>query len=80
MAAQPHGLGAHDRQQGHVSSPPREATLAAEQTPILEQDNYWDDDVARSLCAPCDLVPFKPSADVVLVGAVFAPKRAPSAR
>ncbi len=56
---------------------PGEATLAAEQTPILEQDNYWDDDVARSLCAPCDLVPFKPSADVVLVGAVFAPKRAP---
>ena len=56
---------------------PGEATLAAEQTPILEQDNYWDDNVDRSVRAPCDLVPFKPSADVVLVGAVFAPNRTP---
>jgi len=56
---------------------PGEAMLSAEQTPILEQDNYWDDNVARSVCAPCDLVPFKPSADVVLVGAVFAPNRTP---
>lgn len=56
---------------------PGEATLAAEQTPILEQDNYWDDNVDRSVRAPCDLVPFKPSADVVVVGAVFAPNRTP---
>lgn len=33
-----------------------------------EEDNYWNDDLRCSVYAPCDLAPFKPRADVVLVG------------
>jgi hypothetical protein len=51
--------------------------LAPEQEPINEDDNHWDDDPARSLCAPSDLAPYKPTGDVVLVGYAFAPSRVP---
>ncbi|HVY46725.1 MAG TPA: DUF2169 domain-containing protein, partial [Minicystis sp.] len=53
---------------------PVEARLASEQEPPYEEDEYWNDDPARSLHAPSDLVPFKPRADVLLVGSAFAPR------
>ncbi len=49
--------------------------LAPDQEIINEEDNYWDDDSARSMYAPSDLAPYKPMADVVLVGYAFAPNR-----
>jgi hypothetical protein len=57
---------------------PGVSQLAADQEPINEDDNYWDDDSARSLYAPNDLAPYKPAADVVLVGYAFAPGRVPA--
>jgi hypothetical protein len=53
------------------------AELAPEQEVPSEEDNYWNDDPDRSLYAPSDLAPFKPRADVTLVGHAFAPKGAP---
>lgn len=44
----------------------------AEQEPIQDEDAHWDDDPGRSLFAPADLVPFKPRADVMLVGCAYA--------
>jgi hypothetical protein len=58
---------------------PVECPLAREQDPPLEEDNHWNDDPSRSLYAPSDLVPFKPRADVLLVGNAFAPRREPVA-
>ncbi len=52
--------------------------LADRQEEPNEYDNHWNDDDSRSLYAPCDLLPFKPRADVVLVGHVFAPGQAPT--
>ncbi|MFT3771549.1 MAG: DUF2169 domain-containing protein [Minicystis sp.] len=56
---------------------PTEAPLAPEQDPIHEQEQHWEDDASRSLRAPGDLSPLKPTADVVLVGHAFAPGGAP---
>ncbi len=53
---------------------PDESPLAGDQEPLNENDNHWDDDPARSLYAPSDLVPRKPRADVLLVGKAFAPR------
>lgn len=47
-------------------------SLAEEQLPIFEHEQHWDDDPGRSLRAPSDLVPFKPRADVLLVGSAHA--------
>lgn len=55
-----------------------EAPLDTEQEDPNEEDNYWDDDPQRSLYSPCDLVPFKQRADVVLVGHAFAPGGQPA--
>jgi hypothetical protein len=52
---------------------PGEARLAEDQEDPNEHDNYWNDDPARSLYSPSDLVPFKPRCDVMLVGHAFAP-------
>jgi hypothetical protein len=57
---------------------PTESELASEQEPPNEDENYWDDDITRSLYAPSDLVPFKARADVILVGHAFAPRREPA--
>lgn len=57
---------------------PGESPLDPEQEEPNEEDNYWDDDPERSLYSPCDLVPFKQRADVVLVGHAFAPGGAPA--
>src|SRR4051812_40805315 len=56
---------------------PVESPLAAEQEYPNEDDNHWNDDPARSLYSPSDLVPFKPRADVTLVGHAFAPRKEP---
>lgn len=47
-------------------------SLAAQQEEPNEYDNHWNDDDSRSLYAPSDVVPFKPRADVVLVGHAFS--------
>ncbi|HZF56774.1 MAG TPA: DUF2169 domain-containing protein [Polyangiaceae bacterium] len=56
---------------------PVESPLAEEQDEINEEDTYWNDDDARSLSSASDLAPFKPRADVLLVGYAFAPKGQP---
>ena len=53
---------------------PAEASLAPEQEYPAEEENHWNDDPARSLYSPSDLAPFKPSAEVTLVGHAFAPR------
>ncbi len=53
---------------------PGKAQLAADQEPIHELDCHWDDDGARSVYAPSDLVPLKSRVDVLLVGSAHAPK------
>jgi hypothetical protein len=40
--------------------------------PLHEEDRYREDTPARSLYAPCDLVPAKARAEVLLVGRAFA--------
>lgn len=52
---------------------PSESPLAAEQEGINEKECSWGDDVSYSVYAPCDMVPMKTHADVVLVGHAFAP-------
>lgn len=56
---------------------PGESPLAAEQEYINEDDNHWNDDPARSLYSPSDLVPFKVRCDILLVGHAFAPRGEP---
>ena len=59
---------------GTYALAPGESGLAAEQEDVNERDDFWDDDARRSVHAPSDLAPFKPRADVVLVGHAFAPR------
>ena len=54
----------------------REATLAEVQDP-LNEDRRWDNNPDASLYAPSDFVPFKPRADILLVGHAHAPNGAP---
>lgn len=58
---------------GSFSLLPGEARLAPEQAEPNEHDRYWDDNSARSLYAPSDIVPFKTRCDVILVGHAYAP-------
>src|SRR5262249_22737348 len=53
---------------------PVASVLAEEQEYPNEDENHWNDDAGRSLYSPSDLVPFKPSAEVTLVGHAFAPR------
>src|SRR5436190_1908506 len=57
-----------------------ESRLAAEQEYPNDDENHWNDDPHRSLYSPSDLIPFKPRADVLLVGHAFAPRPSRSAR
>jgi hypothetical protein len=57
---------------------PGESPLHSEQEEPNEEDNYWDDDPGRSLYSPSDVIPFKPRADILLVGHAFAPGQAPA--
>jgi hypothetical protein len=56
---------------------PGVSRLAEVQEPIHEHDTHWDDDPEKSVVAPGDLAPFKPRADVVLVGNAYAPEKTP---
>src|SRR5687767_6106710 len=56
---------------------PGESRLASEQDEVSARDGYWNDDPRRSLHAVDDLVPFRPRADVILVGHAFAPRGEP---
>jgi len=56
---------------------PGVSQLAAEQEPLRDHDEHWDGDASRSLRAPADLAPFKPRAEVLLVGSAHAPQRKP---
>jgi hypothetical protein len=57
---------------------PNECVLAPEQEEPSDADTYWNDDSRRSVVAPSDRAPYKPRADVVLVGHAYAPKREPA--
>jgi len=52
---------------------PGEMRLCKQQDPLHDQDRRWEEEPARSLHSPTDLVPFKPRADVMLVGHAYAP-------
>lgn len=54
------------------------AKLANEQDPIFTEDRYHDEDPRRSVRVSCDVVPYKPRADVVLVGSAYAPNKQPA--
>lgn len=56
---------------------PNELAIADEQDPLCTDDVHWNDDRTRSLYAPSDFVPYKPRADVLLVGSAFAPRKEP---
>lgn len=56
---------------------PGECALAPEQEPVHEEDGSWDDDPARSVVTPSDKAPYKPRADVILVGHAYAPGKQP---
>jgi hypothetical protein len=52
---------------------PGVARLSKQQDPLHDEDQPQGGDPSRSVHAPGDRVPFKPRADVVLVGSAFAP-------
>ncbi len=56
---------------------PGTAQLAPEQDPIFTHDRFHDDDPRRSVRFPSDVVPYKPCADVLLVGHAYAPDEQP---
>lgn len=49
------------------------AEFSDEQRPLLAEDEHYDGDPSASVRLEHDLVPFKPHADVVLVGSAYAP-------
>lgn len=56
---------------------PGTATLAPEQEGANETDGHWKGDSSRSVFRPSDKVPYKPRAEVMLVGHAYAPKKQP---
>lgn len=56
------------------------ATLSDEQLPVFPADEPYSDQPNSSLRFESDLVPFKPRADIVLVGQAHAPQHRPSAQ
>jgi hypothetical protein len=56
---------------------PGTAAIVEAGEPVLTADEFWEGDPGRSLRASSDLVPFKPRAEVVLVGSAFAPRKEP---
>lgn len=53
---------------------------ADEQLPVLSAEAYHDGDVTGSLLYEADAVPFKPRADIALVGTVYAPGGRPASQ
>ncbi|MDI1442494.1 DUF2169 domain-containing protein [Polyangium sp. 6x1] len=56
---------------------PGECALAPEQDPVHDEDGHGNDDPARSVVTPSDKVPYKPRADVMLVGHAYSPGKQP---
>lgn len=57
---------------------PVTAVLAPEQDPLQNGEKHFNDDPMQSVEYPNDFVPFKPRAEVLLVGNAFAPQRRPT--
>ncbi|UQA56366.1 DUF2169 family type VI secretion system accessory protein [Polyangium aurulentum] len=57
---------------------PGQAILAPTQEEPNEADQYWNDDATRSVVTPSDKAPYKPRADVMLVGQAYAPNKQPA--
>lgn len=57
---------------------PGVSRLCEQQEELNAYENHWNDDESRSLYAPTDFVPFKPLADVLVVGSAYAPRRQPA--
>jgi hypothetical protein len=57
---------------------PGESALAPEQDAPNDADIHFSNDATRSIYAPGDRAPFKPQADVVLVGHAYAPGGQPA--
>jgi hypothetical protein len=57
---------------------PKECVLAPKQEDLLDLDVHWRGDPRCSVVVPTDRTPYKPRADVVLVGHAYAPKQQPS--
>ena len=58
--------------------PGKTAVLAGQQLPVLTADEPYGEDPASSIRLESDLVPYKPRADVVLVGRAHAPRGWPA--
>lgn len=56
---------------------PGESVLAPDQDPLHKEDKHWENTPTRSVYAPSDWAPFKPKADVMLVGHAYAPGQQP---
>jgi uncharacterized protein YjbI with pentapeptide repeats len=56
------------------------APIAAEEPDELLGDKHTDDDICKSLVYPSDFAPFKPRADVLVLGTGHAPSKKPIAR
>jgi len=54
------------------------AALAEEQLPLWEEDVHFDGDASASVQFEADTVPYKPAADIVLVGHAYAPGGRPT--
>jgi len=50
---------------------------AKNQIPLVETDEYYDDEMTGSIRIESDMVPFKPRADIVVVGNAYAPGKQP---
>ncbi|UQA61362.1 DUF2169 family type VI secretion system accessory protein [Polyangium aurulentum] len=59
---------------------PGRASLAPEQEAPNQAERHRNDDPSRSVHAPSDKVPYKPRADVILVGHAYAPGQQPPVR
>ncbi|MBK8257938.1 MAG: DUF2169 domain-containing protein [Polyangiaceae bacterium] len=59
---------------------PRLAPIVEPSDPLRPMDTPWDGAVDRSIRTPGDLVPFKHSPEVMLVGHAYAPKKVPQSR
>jgi hypothetical protein len=57
---------------------PTTSRLSDRQDLVHEDDLYEDADPSRSLRSPSDLAPFKPRADVIVVGHAFTPRSEPA--
>ena len=57
--------------------PRAEASIASAQVPILSADENYSKDLTSSVRFESDMAPFKPKADIVLVGKAYAPQAKP---